>query len=369
MCSEILHSRGELFYRKQLNALNPPPKKEKKPFKLPSINVILRRLLPVVCIGVLINLGFSWYTTDRGKLLDWSTFSGGYLLIAGVLALIPWFWHALRIAIWSRFFGVKVSNLNLLRTVVATDVGGVISPVVVGGMPFKMGMLVQQGYQPGQAATLALLGQFEEAVFFLSFMPVSLLLIRPWENPLWQRVGTFMGEHGLFILMGLSLLIGLGMFMRRSPFFRQFFRGRIDQSERLKMVLADFRHAFKLVYSRGRKPFLLSMLAITGQWLTRFSILIAILLALGLEVDLFRIFFLQWMVFVAMLFVPTPGGTGGAEAAFLLVFSALIPHAAIGPAMAGWRLTTYYFYVAGWCGGLICYGEKRAAQRLQADLK
>ncbi|TNE49830.1 MAG: flippase-like domain-containing protein [Bacteroidetes bacterium] len=344
------------------------PKKEKKPFRLPGINKILRRLIPLVCIGVVINLGFSWYTTDRGKLLDWSEFSGVYLLVAAGLSMLPWFWHALRIAIWSRFFGVKIAPLNLLRIVVATDVGGVVAPVVVGGTPFKMGMLVQEGYQPGRAATLTLLGQFEEAVFFLSFMPVSLILIRPWENPLWRRVGVFIQEHGLWLLLGAGLLFGLVYFLRRAPFSRKFFRGHINRSEHLQMLVADFRHAFRLVYHKGRKPFLLSMLAITGQWLTRFAILITILLALGLDVDYFRIFFLQWMVFVAMLFVPTPGGTGAAEAAFLLVFSALIPRAAIGPAMAGWRLMTYYFMLI--VGVVILFGtEKRGAAKRQLQME
>ena len=344
-------------------------KQGKKPWRLPGINKILKRMLPIVCIGVLGNLAFSWYTTDEGKLLDWSKFSGEYLALAAVLSMLPWFWHALRISIWSRFFGVPVSNLNLLRIVVATDVGGVVAPVAVGGAPFKMGMLVQQGYQPGQAATLTLLGHLEEACFFLSIIPVSLALTKPWKNPLWQRVGDFMQLHAMALSLGLVLLIGLLLFLSKSRLVRQFFRGRVEQSERLQMMVSDFRHAIKLVYHKGRKHFLLSMLAIIGQWMSRFAILLAVLLALGLDLDLFRIFFLQWMVFVAMLFVPTPGGTGGAEAAFLLVFSHLIPHAVVGPAMAGWRLMTYYFMLMVGVGILFGTGKRSEATRLKAILK
>lgn len=341
---------------------------EQKQTRLPRIDVILRRLIPIVCIGVLGNLAFSWYTTDKGKLLDWSAFSWGYLFLACGLSLLPWFWHALRIYIWSRFFGIPISPLNLLRIVVATDVGGVVAPVAVGGAPFKMGMLMQQGFQTGQAATLTLLGHLEEAVFFLSIIPVSLVLTRPWENPLWQRVGTFVDAHTVALLSGLAVLAALVVLVKKTPFFRRFFHGRVHRSERLQMLIADFRHAIRLVYSKGRKPFLLSMLAIIGQWISRFSILIAVLFALGLEVDFFKIFFLQWMVFVAMLFVPTPGGTGGAEAAFLLVFSNLIPRAAVGPAMAGWRLITYYFMLLVGVGLLFVTARQRAAQTLSPEI-
>jgi uncharacterized protein (TIRG00374 family) len=342
---------------------------DQKKSRLPNVNTILRRLIPIVCIGVLGNLAFSWYTTDKGKLLDWSAFSWGYLFVAFGLSMLPWFWHALRVYIWCRFFGVQVSPLNLLRIVVATDVGGVVAPVAVGGAPFKMGMLIQQGFQTGQAATLTLLGHLEEAVFFLSIIPVSLFLTRPWENPLWQRVGIFFEAHTFALLLGLSLLAGLVFFVKKAPFFRQFFRGRISRSERLQLMIADFRHAIRLVYSNGRKPFLLSMLAIIGQWMSRFAILLMVLFALGLELDFFKIFFLQWMVFVAMLFVPTPGGTGGAEAAFLLVFSNLIPRAAIGPAMAGWRLITYYFMLLVGVGILFATEKRATTQTLRPELK
>ena len=74
------------------------------------------------------------------------------------------------------------------------------------------------------------------------------------------------------------------------------------------------------------------------------------------------------MVFVAMLFVPTPGGTGGAEAAFLLVFSNLIPRAAVGPAMAGWRLITYYFMLLVGVGLLFITARQQAAQALRPEI-
>ena len=41
-------------------------------------------------------------------------------------------------------------------------------------------------------------------------------------------------------------------------------------------------------------------------------------------------FLLQWVIFTVMVFVPTPGASGGAEAAFLLVYSALLPVRIIG---------------------------------------
>ena len=64
------------------------------------------------------------------------------------------------------------------------------------------------------------------------------------------------------------------------------------------------------------------------------------------HVDPVLFFLLQWVVFTAMSVVPTPGGSGGAEAVFVLVYSALLPDAVIGIATAGWRFLTFYVQLA-----------------------
>lgn len=307
-----------------------------------DLNKILRRLLPIICIGVLGNLAYSWYTADRGHWQQsWLQFSPAWLMLAAVLSVMPWFWHCVRLAIWGRFFGVKISRRNLLRIAVATDVGAAVAPQAVGGAPLKISMLVQQGYSPGKATTLTLLSGVEDLVFFSLAIPVSLLLTRPWENPLWQQAGQAVSRYGHLVWPALMVLFAVFLLVKKLYRSRQT-RGA-GAPARWQHLVADFKTTVKLIYTDGRTPFLLSVLALIAQWLTRFSILLAVLLALGMPDDLLQFFLLQWMVFVAMLLTPTPGATGGAEAAFLLVFSKNIPSAAAGVIMAGWRFLTYYF--------------------------
>lgn len=320
-----------------------------------DLDKLLRHLLPIICIGVVINLAVTWYLADRNAAPDWSNFSLIYLLLAALLSLLPWFWHCVRLAIWGHFFGVKISNVNLLRIAVATDVGGTVAPQAVGGAPVKMAMLVQQGYKPGEAATLALLGNFEDVVFFAFAIPVSLVLARPWENPLWLHAGSFFGKNGYWIVGALLAALAVFFVFRKKSFSKS---GTKKTESRWQLLISEFRAAVRLIRLKGRKPFILSILALSAQWLTRFSILLAVLLALGLPDDLLHFFLLQWMVFVAMTLVPTPGATGGAEAAFLLVFGRMIPVAAVGPALTGWRFLTYYFMLLVGVGILWATGKK-----------
>jgi len=322
-----------------------------------DLDKLLRRLLPLICVGVVINLAVTWYLADQSSAPDWSKFSLIYLLLAALLSLLPWFWHCVRLAIWGRFFGVKISSVNLLRIAVATDVGGTVTPQAVGGAPVKMAMLVQQGYKPGEAATLTLLGNFEDVVFFAFAIPVSLALARPWENPLWQHAGSFLEKNGCWLATVLLAALAVFLFFRK----KSFPQNRITKPEsRWQLLVSEFRAALRLIRQKGRKPFVLSILALSAQWLTRFSILLAVLLALGLPDDLLYFFLLQWMVFVAMALVPTPGATGGAEAAFLLVFGKIIPKSAVGPALTGWRFLTYYFMLLA--GVAILWATRRHVQ-------
>ncbi len=304
-----------------------------------SFDKVLHRLLPLICVGVLGNLAYAWFTTD-GSELKMSRFSVVWMLVAMLLALLPWAWHTLRLAIWGRFFRVRIDWKQLLRIAVATDVGGVVMPAAVGGAPLKASMLVQQGYRPGQAATLTLWGSLEDVFFYAFAIPVSLCLTRNWNNPLWLSAGHFIKIHQLEITAGL-----IGLLAVFSLLF-VFFRKRTASSgwwKKLSGTLEESRSAFLMIFSKGRRPFLWSLIAMAAQWITRFCILLAVVRMLGLEAEWTKLLLLQWMVFVVMLLTPTPGAIGGAEAAFLLVFAGSLPDGTASMVLLGWRLLTYYF--------------------------
>jgi uncharacterized protein (TIRG00374 family) len=323
-----------------------------------SINRLIGKLLPVVCLGVLANLVIAWFATDRQNAFDLQAFSWKYLLVAALLSLLPWFWHAVRLAVWSRFFGIRILGVDLLRIVVATDVGGAVTPTAVGGAPVKLAMLIQQGYSPGKAVTLTLLGNFEDVLFFTIAIPISLLLTRPWEHPIWMRAVVLWNDNSGVAAIIVSMLALLLYLFSRSALCK---RIGVKALPWWRQTGTEFSEAARLILSKGRRPFFLSMFVLMLQWSTRFSILIAVLLALGLPNDLLHIFLLQWMVFIAMLFVPTPGAAGGAEAAFFLVFGKMIPGGIIGIVLAGWRFLTYYFMLLAGVAILWATRERKAA--------
>jgi hypothetical protein len=66
---------------------------------------------------------------------------------------------------------------------------------------------------------------------------------------------------------------------------------------------------------------------------------------MGIPVQPLLFMALQVIVFALVTFVPTPGGAGGAEAMFSLLYRAFLPAGAIGMVTTAWRFLTFYFLV------------------------
>ena len=105
---------------------------------------------------------------------------------------------------------------------------------------------------------------------------------------------------------------------------------------------SDAREVFKLIRYNGKAWFCLSILLTGSQWLARYSIVSAIVAFLGLPAQPVLFWVLQWVVFTLSALIPTPGGAGGAEAAFFVLYSPFIPSSAMGLVTAGWRFFSFY---------------------------
>jgi len=88
---------------------------------------------------------------------------------------------------------------------------------------------------------------------------------------------------------------------------------------------------------------LLSVLILFFQWFTKFTILAFILHSLNIHFSWFDMYIKQWIVWMSMLVIPTPGSSGGAEAAFLILFKDNLTGDLQNLVVSTWRFFTYYF--------------------------
>jgi uncharacterized protein (TIRG00374 family) len=333
---------------------NKAAKEEASPGLSKGLDRVLRTALFLVPFGVLGNLALSWFATDHDVLRSLGRLDPRWLWLAAFLALFPWVTNTLRLLVWARFIGHRVSFRDMFRVTLGAELSSSVFPTSSGGEVFRWGMMVQKGIPQGHAASIVTLGYVEDMAFFGVAIPLSVFVSRAWELPVLASLGKDLRGQALVVVGA-----GIAAVLIVRLLFAAVLRGTLGTKPRkrglrtvarlkrkFRRTWHDFRSVHQLVIERGKSRFLLTFLITAVQWSCRYSVVTALAYFLGARVDPVLFFLLQWVIFTAMMFIPTPGASGGAEAAFYLVYEALLPAGLIGIATAGWRLLTFYFQLA-----------------------
>ncbi len=332
-----------------------------------------RAALVVIPVGLLINLGVTLAGTDRSVVRSAVALPLRYLFLAALLALVPWLTGTLRLLIWVRFLGIPLSFRESLRMNVASDVGAAVTPTAVGGGLFKWGLLMERGASTGMAASLAALTTIEDVAFQVTSVPIALLLAsKRWHPPTMAGhrmmpafsttaiVGAILGAVAAWLALRLFLGTRRGLRIRR-VLRRMVVRVRAG----LRRTWRDAREVLGVIVRRGGIRFVASM-GLTGvQWSARYCVPAVLLAYMGVKVDPFLSFALQAFVFLFMAIVPTPGATGGAEAAFLVVYGPLLPRGLVGIVTAAWRFLTFYVQIGLGAVLFLALGPSARSARLR----
>lgn len=313
----------------------------------------------LIPLGVAVNILLALNSSSTPVMSVLSMTSFKYLLIASVLGFMPWPMHSLRIFIWSRFLGnSNITIFDAFRIVLGCEVGAALSPTAVGGGPVKLGMLVKKGMSPGRATSLTVLGSFEDTLFFLLAVPFGLLLTFSTNEALFQRIINQVSLPGKYISI---LLFSAGILFLTATIFRKM-ASRITwlgkTLDSVRKIYTDYISVYKEIGKRGKALFCLTILLTAVQWICRYSVITALLACFDVPLIPVTFFLLQWVVFTLTTLVPTPGGSGGAEAVFYFAYSVLIPGEIIGLVIVSWRFFTYYLQLLVSSALLFVFGLK-----------
>ncbi|NNF32981.1 MAG: flippase-like domain-containing protein [Saprospiraceae bacterium] len=314
---------------------------------------IINRLIIFISLGVLAHIIFLLSTTDRSIILQLGNIKFRFLVVIACLVLVPWLGHALRMVLWTRFLNVRLSYREALKVAVSTDLGAALTPTLIGGGPIKLGMLLQHGISASKAGILIALGGFEDLVFYLSgiflaffFAHESIIsILVSVRNIIISNAAIFGGVA--IVILGIWVSKKLGWIKWSFSIVKllplKFRRGYLKFLVGLRTSIHETKETLKLILSKGKLTFLMSMTVLFIQWFAKFSILAVLLYALGVNIEFHNIYLKQWLVWLTMIFIPTPGATGGAEASFFLLFGNVIPKDVLTLVVSTWRFFTYYF--------------------------
>ncbi len=321
-----------------------------------QIRRFMHWLIPVIVLGTVANVAFALLTTDIEALQAVKRSAPYAFALAAVLAFVPWITDTIHTLIWVRFVGAKMSVVEVFKLVLATQLAASLTPTAAGGGYLKLALLTRYGISAGSATSLVFLHSIEHTVVAAIAVPTALTMSNSWDLPIvstvWHFIQLRVTALGLWvipILGALLLLLQLATRLSHSQHpFRRALRRVTMFAERLRR---DFLGVYVLIAKRGKMRFMATLAATAVGDLCRFAVVVPLFAAFSVPVTPVRDWLLQWVVFVATMVIPMPGGAGGAEAMFYLVYGAYVPREILGFVTASWRFLSFYAVLIG--GGLI----------------
>lgn len=307
-------------------------------------------VLPVVA---LVNVGVLVWSLG-GIDLSERLVRPGLLGLVALLVFVPMLANSLRLAIWARFLGLDLGFGRSLKVITGAMITNSVTPSATGGMPIKLLFLMGEGVDSRRALTLISFQAAEDTLVMFSLVGMCLgitgfalfeflgsdpLMIERIDQGL--RTASMVALWSLVGIAVLALLVGAGMLGGRVQEWA--WRGIRKVRSFLRQIVGDWRSVFQ----RGKAVALVNLCLGALQWIVRFSIAGLVLAAFGVEWRPALYWLLQYLVQSISSIVPTPGGAGGAEAGFLLLFAPFVEVDMLVPAMSTWRLMFFYMPLGG----------------------
>lgn len=231
-----------------------------------------------------------------------------------------------------------------------------ITPFSSGGQPFQAYFYMKKGVSGDSAMAILMSNFIVYQVVMTTLSTIGLIMFYP-------EVKDVLNEYITLIMIGyianisiLAILISISTIPGIAKIFEWIFR-TVGKIKFLKGVMTrlekrtfefvkEFQVSVGLLFKRKRVLIGASLLRVTG--LTLFNAVpFVIFLALGVQLTMHDLIFVISMTLFAstfMLWVPTPGASGGTEWAFTVIFTSLLAGqtAVLVSSMLIWRFVTYY---------------------------
>ena len=229
-----------------------------------------------------------------------------------------------------------------------------ITPFASGGQPAQILALVQTGVEGGRAISILLM----KFIVYQTMIVVSFIICMVFG---FHLIASKIHVMGVLLILGFlihfSVIVGLLMLMYWNKFTHKLMNLGLHPLKWLhnknlypkwKKKLDEKIDTFyqeSLRLKKDKQTILRISLITLIQLLFYYVIPYFILLSLGVtHVNIFEVATLHVLIIMMVSLFPVPGGVGGAEFSFDVIFSLYIhSHSKLILAMILWRIVTYYF--------------------------
>lgn len=300
------------------------------------------------------------------SLIRFSWYAVIFIFIAFILMFFRDLGYVIRLRILS---SGKLTWKQCIKIILLWEFGSAVTPSAIGGTGIATFFIWKEGLNVGKSSAVVMATSFLDELYFSLMFPIIFILFSNADLFILKGAESYFNQFFYFAVIGYTIKLFWTLLMAYSLFVNPRLIGRIvNFLFKIKIIKKWRRKAVKITqdfkYASAElkvKPFTFWIKAFTAtflSWTSRYWVLNFLILALlstlvagtGEQLIPFTehllIFARQLIMWIMMLVMPTPGGSGFIEAVFLSYMADFIRVTGFVAIMALiWRLVTYYPYL------------------------
>jgi len=263
----------------------------------------------------------------------------------------------------------KFSWRQCFRVIMLWEFASAVTPGAVGGTGVAIIFINREGLNLGKSGSIVIATSFLDELYFSLMFPLCILFFSYSQLFHIENKAFLSDQLVYFIIIAYSIKLIWTLLMWYSIFINPAFFGKLVKKvfkirflkrwlPAAEKMAVDFELSNVELKNKSFKFWLKTFFATFLSWSSRYWVLNFLLLALIASLctssdissislyEHFLIFARQLILWIMMLVMPTPGGSGFAEMAFTSYMSDFVPVAGLAVVIAlVWRLITYYPYL------------------------
>ncbi|MFI3261794.1 MAG: lysylphosphatidylglycerol synthase transmembrane domain-containing protein [Rikenellaceae bacterium] len=258
----------------------------------------------------------------------------------------------------------ELSWHQVFRIIMLWEFTSAVTPSAVGGTSIAVVYVHKEGLSVGKSTSIVMLTSFFDELYFIIMFPLTILIIGSSELfSVHINNSSFVGSSimviaviGYFLKLAFLLLVSYGLFINpkglkyliilifKLPYLRKFRNSAAKVGDDLIISSKEIKHKSFMFWVKASFATFIS-------WSSRYLVINAIILAFFAFHEHFMLFARQLVMWISMLIMPTPGGSGFSEFLFKEYLGEFIPvslehQIGIAAVLALiWRIVTYYPYL------------------------
>ncbi|MCD7962460.1 MAG: flippase-like domain-containing protein [Rikenellaceae bacterium] len=326
--------------------------------KIKTSNAIYPIIIGLAVVGYMFYKDFN---PEVFSVMDFSIKVILWLIVAFLFMFFRDFCYIIRLRVLSNN---ELSWIKACHIIMLWEFTSAITPSAVGGTSVAIVYVHKEGISVGRSSAIVMLTSFFDELYFIIMFPLIVLVVG--QSNLFDLHN--LTEHSFAVglmtiaLIGYSLklvytiILSYGLFINprglkwmllrifKIRFLRRWYRS-------VNNIGTDIILSSKEIKKRGFGFWVKSVAATFLSWSSRYLVANAIIFAFFGYGDQLLLFARQLVMWIMMLIMPTPGGSGFAEYIFTVFCGDLIPvtpdlqNAAATLTAVVWRMVTYYPYL------------------------